>query len=43
MKPIEKQKGIKLIIYYAKFKILNLTVKNNTNSTKILLNQSHVI
>ena len=37
IKPIEKQKQIKLIIYYTKFKISNLIVNNNTNSGKILL------
>ena len=43
IKPIEKQKQIKLIIYYNKFKTSNLIVKNNTNSTKILLNQTNVV
>ena len=43
IKPIEKQKQIKLIIYYTKFEISNLIVKNNTNSAKILLNQSNVV
>ena len=37
IKPIEKQKQIKLIIYYTKFKTSNLIVKNDTNSAKILL------
>ena len=40
IKPIEKQKQIKLI-YYTKFKTSNLIVKNN-NSAKILLNQTNV-
>ena len=42
IKPIEKQKQIKLIIYYTKLKTSNLIVKNNTNSAKIHLNQSNV-
>ena len=41
-KPIEKQKQIKLIIYYTKFKTSNLIIKNNTNSAKIHLNQTNV-
>ena len=32
---LEKEKQIKLIIYYIKFKTSNLIVKNNTNSAKI--------
>ena len=43
IKYIEKQKQIKLIIYYTKFKTSNLIVKNNTNSTKIHLNQTNVV
>ena len=43
IKPIEKQKQIKLIIYYTKFKTPNLIVKNNTNSAKIHLNQTNVV
>ena len=43
IKPIEKQKQIKLIIYYTKFKTSNLIVKNNTNSAKIYLNQTNVV
>ena len=39
-KPIKKQKQIRLIIYYIKFKTSNLIVKNNTNSAKIHLNQA---
>ena len=42
-KPIEKQKQIKLITYYTKFKTSNLIVKNNTNSAKILLKQTNVV
>ena len=44
IKTIEKQKQIKLI-YYTKFKYktLNLIVKNNTNPTKITLNQTNVV
>ena len=41
IKPIEKQ--IKLIIYLTKFKTSNLIMKNNTNSAKILLNQTNVV
>ena len=33
IKPIEKQKQIKHIINYTKFKTSNLIVKNDTNST----------
>ena len=43
VKPIEKQKPIKLIIYYTKFKTSNLIVKNDTNSAKIHLNQTNVV
>ena len=43
IKPIEKQKQIKLIIHYTKFKTSDLIVKNNTNSAKILLNQTNVV
>ena len=42
IKPIEKQKQ-KLIIYYSKFRISNLIVKNNTNSAKLHLNQTNVV
>ena len=41
IKPTKKQ--IELIIYYTKFKTPNLIVKNNTNSAKILLNQTNVV
>ena len=43
IKPLDKQKQIKLIIYYTKFKTTNLVVKNITNSVKILLNQTNVV
>ena len=43
IKPIEKQKQMKLIIYFSKFKTSNLIVKNNTNSAKTLLNQINVV
>ena len=43
IKPIKKQKQIKLFIYYTKFKTSNLIVKNNTNSAKIHLNQTNVV
>ena len=43
IKPSEKQKLIKLIIYYTKFKTSNLIVKNNIDSAKILLNQTNVV
>ena len=43
IKPIEKQKQIKPIIYFTRFKTLNLIVKNNTNSAKIHLNQTNVV
>ena len=40
---IKTQKQIKLIIYYTEFKTSNLIVENNTNSAKILLNQTNVV
>ena len=43
IEPIEKQKLIKLIIYFTKFKTSNLIVKNNTNSAKIHHNQNNVV
>ena len=43
IKPIEKQRLIKLIIYYTKFKTSNPIVKNNTNSAKTLINQTNVV
>ena len=43
IKPIKKDKQIKLIIYYTKFKTLNLIIKNNTDSAKIHLNQTNVV
>ena len=43
IKPIEKQKQIKLIVYYTKFKNSNLIAKDNTGSAKILLNQTNVV
>ena len=43
IKPIDKQKQIKLIISYTKFKTSNLIVKNNTNSAGIHLNQTKVV
>ena len=43
IKPIKKQKQIKLIIYYIKFKTSDIIVKNNTNSAKIRLNQTNVV
>ena len=43
IKPIEKQKQTKLIIYFTKFKTSKLIVKNNINSTKIHLNQTNVV
>ena len=43
IKPIEKQKQIKFIIYNTKFKTSNLIVKNNTNSAKIHPNQINVV
>ena len=42
IKPIDKQKQIKLTIYSTKFKTSNLIVKNNINSAKIHLNQTNV-
>ena len=42
VKSIKKQKQIKLIIYYTKFKISNFIVKNNTIA-KIYLNQTNVV
>ena len=42
IKPIEKEKQIKLIIYNNKFKTSHLIVKNNPKSAKILLNQINV-
>ena len=42
IKPIEKQRQIKLI-YYSKFKTSNLIIKNNTNPAKIHLNQTNVV
>ena len=42
IKPVEKQKQIKLI-YYTKFKTSNFINKNNTNSAKIHLNQTNVV
>ena len=42
IKLIEKQKQIKLIIYYINLK-QNFIVKNNTNSAKIHLNQTKVV
>ena len=43
IKPIEKQKQIKIIIYYPKFKTSNFTVKNNTYSVKKILNRTNVV
>ena len=43
IKHIEKQKQIKLIIYYSKFKTPNLIFKNNINSAKMHLNQTNVV
>ena len=43
LKPIEKQKQIKLTIYYTKFKTSKLIVKNNTNSVKMYLKQTNVV
>ena len=43
IRPIKKQKQIKLIIYFTKFKTSNLIVKNNTNSAKIHLTQINVV
>ena len=41
IKPIEKQKQIKLIINYTKFKTSKF-IKNNINFAKILLNHTNV-
>ena len=43
IKHIEKQKHIKLITYYTKFKMSHLIVKNNTNSAKIHLTETNVV
>ena len=43
IKPLEKQKQIKFIIYYTKFKTPNLIVRNNTDSAKMHLNQTNVV
>ena len=43
IKPIEKQKQIKLIIYYTKFKTSNLIIKNNIDSAKIHLNRTNEV
>ena len=43
IKPIEKRKQIKLIIYYTKFTVSNLIAKNRNNSAKIHLNQTNVV
>ena len=43
IKPIEKQKRIKLFICYTKFKTSTLIVKNNTNSANIFLNQINAV
>ena len=43
IKPIEKEKLIKPVIYFTRFKTLNLLVKNNTNSDKILLNLTNIV
>ena len=43
MKPIEKQKQIKLIISDTKFKSSNRIVKNNSNFAKIHLSQTKVV
>ena len=43
IKPIKKQKQIKLIIYCTKFKTSNHIVKNNTNFAKIHQNQTNKI
>ena len=42
-KSIKNKEQVKLIIYYTKFKTSNLIVKNNTNSAKILLNQTNIV
>ena len=43
IKPTEPQKQIKLIIYYSKFKMSNLIVKNNTSSPKTPQTQTNVV
>ena len=43
IKAMEKQKQIKFIIYYTKFKTSNLIVKNNTNSLKLHINQTNAV
>ena len=43
IKPIEKQKQIKLLIYYTKYKTSNFIVKNDTNYAKILLHQTNIV
>ena len=43
IKPTEKDKQIKPIIYYTKFKTSNLIVKNSPNSAKTLLDQTIVV
>ena len=43
IKPIKKQEQIKLFIYYTKFKTSHHILKNNTNSSKILVNQTNVV
>ena len=42
IKLVEKQKQIKFIIYYTKFKTSYLLVKNITKSAKIHLNQTNL-
>ena len=42
VKPIKKQKQIKLIIYYTRFKTSKFII-DNTNSTKIHLNKTNVV
>ena len=43
IKLIEKEKQLKLIINYTKFKTSNLIVENNTSSAKIPLNQTNLV
>ena len=43
IKPIEKQKQIKLIIHDTNVRASNLIVKNNTNSAKLLVNQTNAV
>ena len=44
IKPVERQKHIKLIVYYTKFKTSsNLIVNNNTNSAKSKTFQLNVL